>query len=152
MAHSRPASGTGPKQVEVLLGEGADPAKIQIAHCGDTDDLDYLSGLLDAGVWLGMDRYGIEMYLPAEQRNATVLALLEKGHADRMFLSQDFVVALDWFPEETVEQLMNAGAVKDWSMTLLFEQIIPTLREGGMTDDQLDTMMVQNPKRWLAGA
>src|SRR3954464_13400558 len=92
MAHSRPASNTGPRQVEILVEEGVDPAKIQIAHCGDTDDLDYLSGLLDAGVWLGMDRYGIEMYLPAERRNATVLALLERGFAGRMFLSQDFVV------------------------------------------------------------
>ncbi len=151
MAHSRPASETGPKQVEVLLEEGVDPAKIQIAHCGDTDDLDYLQRMLDLGVWLGMDRYGIEMYLPADRRNATVLALLEKGFADRMFLSQDFVVALDWFPDEQVEQLMEAGAVKDWSMTLLFEQIIPQLREGGMTDDQLDTMLVDNPRRWLAG-
>ena len=151
MAHSRPASETGPRQVEVLLEEGVDPAKIQIAHCGDTDDLDYLKRMLDLGVWLGMDRYGIEMYLPAERRNATVLALLEQGHADRIFLSQDYVVALDWFPEEQVQQLMEAGAVKDWSMTLLFDQIIPQLREGGMTDEQLDTMLVDNPRRWLAG-
>jgi phosphotriesterase-related protein len=151
MAHSRPASDTGPRQVEVLLDEGVDPSKIQIAHTGDTDDLDYISKLLDMGVWIGMDRYGIEMYLPTDRRNKTVLALLERGHADRMFLSQDYVVALDWFPEEQVEQLMESGAVKDWSMTLLFESVIPTLREGGMTDEQLDTMMVQNPKRWLAG-
>ena len=151
MAHSRPASNTGPRQVEVLIEEGVDPGKIQIAHTGDTDDLDYISGLLDTGVWIGMDRYGIEMYLPTERRNATVLALLERGHADRMFLSQDYVVALDWFPEETVQHLMETGAVKDWSMTLLFDQVIPTLREGGLTDEHLDTMMVQNPKRWLAG-
>src|SRR4051812_18458395 len=151
MAHSRPASNTGPRQVEILTEEGVDPAKIQIAHCGDTDDLDYLERMVDLGVWLGLDRYGIEMFLPADRRNATVLALLERGHAARMLLSQDFVVALDWFPEEQVEQLMAAGAVKDWSMTLLFEQIIPQLREGGMTDEQLETMLVKNPPRWLAG-
>ena len=152
MAHSRPASNTGPRQVEIFLEEGVDPAKIQIAHCGDTDDLDYISGLLDQGVYVGLDRYGIEMYLPADRRNATVLALLERGHVERMFLSQDYVVALDWFPEEQVQQLMEAGAVKDWSMTLLFDTIIPQLREGGMTDEQLDTMLVDNPRRWLAGA
>jgi phosphotriesterase-related protein len=151
MAHSRPASNTGPRQIEVLLEEGVSPDKIQIAHTGDTDDLDYISGLLDQGVWIGMDRYGIEMYLPMDRRNATVLALLERGHADRMLLAQDFVVALDWFPEDQVQQLTEAGAVKDWSMTLLFEQVIPMLREGGMTDEQLDTMMVDNPRRWLSG-
>jgi phosphotriesterase-related protein len=151
MAHSRPASNTGPRQVEIFLEEGVDPAKIQIAHCGDTDDVDYITGLLDQGVYVGLDRYGIEMYLPADRRNATVLALLERGHVERMFISQDYVVALDWFPEEQVQQLMEAGAVKDWSMTLLFDTIIPQLREGGMTDEQLDTMLVDNPRRWLAG-
>jgi phosphotriesterase-related protein len=151
MAHSRPASNTGPRQVEIFMEEGVDPAKIQIAHCGDTDDVDYITGLLDQGVYVGLDRYGIEMYLPADRRNATVLALLERGHVERMFLSQDYVVALDWFPEEQVQQLMEAGAVKDWSMTLLFDTIIPQLREGGMTDEQLDTMLVDNPRRWLAG-
>jgi phosphotriesterase-related protein len=151
MAHSRPASNTGPRQVEVLLEEGVVPEKIQIAHCGDTADVDYILGLLDQGVYVGLDRYGIEMYLPADQRNATTLALLERGHVERMFLSQDYVVALDWFPEEQVEQLMAAGAVKDWSMTLLFDTIIPQLRDGGMSDEQLDTMLVDNPRRWLAG-
>jgi phosphotriesterase-related protein len=34
-------------------------------------------------------------------------------------------------------------------MTLLFEQVIPALREAGMTDEQLHTMLVENPKRWL---
>ena len=44
-----------------------------------------------------MDRYGLDIFLPTEQRQATVLALLEKGHADRMFLSQDCCSTLDWF-------------------------------------------------------
>ena len=80
IAHSRPASNTGPRQVEIFLEEGVAPEKIQIAHTGDTDDLDYINGLLDAGVWIGLDRYGIEMYLPMEQRKKTLMALLEQGH------------------------------------------------------------------------
>ena len=64
MAHSRPASNTGPRQVEILLEEGVPPEKIQIAHTGDTDDLDYIERLLETGVWIGLDRFGIEMYLP----------------------------------------------------------------------------------------
>jgi len=153
MAHSRPASGTGPRQVEILLEEGLAPEKIQIAHTGDTDDLDYIQRLLDAGVWIGMDRYGIDLFLPTPKRNATVLELLRRGYAERMFLSQDFDIpianGLDWYPPEVIEQLQSAGAATDWSMTFLFESVIPALKEGGMTDEQLETMMVENPKRWL---
>jgi phosphotriesterase-related protein len=149
MAHSRPASGTGTRQVEIFLEEGVEPEKIQIAHTGDTDDLDYIEALLEKGVYIGLDRYGLEIFLPMEKRNATATELLKRGHAERMFLSQDFVVALDWYPPELAEQLVTAGMAKDWSMTLLFEQVIPTLKESGMTDEQLETMLVANPARWL---
>jgi len=151
MAHSRPASETGPLQVAIFEEEGADLSRVQIAHTGDTDDLDYIERLLDKGVFIGMDRYGLDLFLPTERRNATVLALLERGYADRMFLSQDYCASFDWYPPEVVAQLDQAGAAKGWSMTLVFEQVIPALREAGMTDEQLETMMVENPKRWLAG-
>ena len=150
MAHSRPASNTGPRQVEILLEEGVAPEKIQIAHTGDTDDLEYIEGLLEQGVYIGLDRYGLDIFLPTEKRNATVLALLERGHVERMFLSQDYAVGLDWYPPEVEEQLRVPGVAGDWSMTFLFESVIPELEQRGMTGEQLDTMLVENPKRWLA--
>jgi phosphotriesterase-related protein len=154
MAHSRPASGTGTRQAEILLEEGVAPDKIQIAHTGDSDDLDYIERLLEQGVWIGMDRYGLDIFLPMERRNATMTELLKRGYAERMFLSQDYDIpianGLDWYPPEMVEQFEAAGAARGWSMTLLFEEVIPALKSAGMTDAQLDTMLVQNPKRWLA--
>jgi phosphotriesterase-related protein len=149
MAHSHPKSGTGLEQMRIFDEEGVEPSKVQVAHTGDTDDLDYIERLLDTGCWIGMDRYGLDLFLPTEQRNATTLALLERGHADRMFLSQDWCSTLDWFPPEVAEQL-QATTVPDWSMTFLFEKVIPELKERGMTEEQLDQMMVENPKRWLA--
>ena len=149
MAHSRPASGTGLEQMRIFEEEGVDPAKVQIAHTGDTDDLDYIDRLLDTGCWIGMDRYGLDIFLPTDRRNATVLALLEKGRADRMFLSQDYCSTIDWFPLE-VQAYLKANEVPKWSMTFLFEEVIPELKERGMSDDQLNQMMVENPKRWLA--
>ncbi len=153
MAHSRPASGTGPRQVEILLEEGVAPEKIQIAHTGDTDDLEYIERLLETGVYIGMDRYGLDIFLPTDRRNATVIELLSRGYAERMFLSQDFDIpianGLDWYPPEGIEQLQASGAATDWSMTFLFEAVIPALREAGMSDQQLETMMVHNPKRWI---
>ena len=109
MAHSRPASQTAHRQIEIFEEEGADLSRVQIAHTGDTDDLDYIERVLDKGVYIGMDRYGQEIFLPIEKRNATVTALLERGYADRMFLSQDYCATLDWYPVEVEEQLLAAG-------------------------------------------
>jgi phosphotriesterase-related protein len=79
-----------------------------------------------------------------------VLALLARGYADRIFLSADSCASIDWFPEEIEQQLLEQGAVKDWNTTLIHDQVIPTLRAGGMTDEQLTTMLEDNPRRWLA--
>jgi phosphotriesterase-related protein len=148
MAHSQPSSGTGLEQMRIFDEEGVDPATVHVAHTGDTDDLDYIERLLDTGCWIGMDRYGLDIFLPTEARNATVLALLERGYADRMFLSQDYCSSIDWFPLE-VQEYLKANEVPDWSMTFLFDSVIPTLKERGMSDDDLNQMMVENPKRWL---
>ena len=152
MAHSRPASNTGPRQVEIFLEEGVEPAKIQIAHTGDTDDLDYIEGLLETGVWIGLDRYGLDIFLPYEKRQATAKALLERGYADRIFLSADSVATTDWFPLNVIDALIASGAAHDWTIRIVHERVLPELREWGMTEEQERTMMVENPVRWLTGA
>jgi phosphotriesterase-related protein len=156
MAHSRPASQTGPRQVEIFLEEGVAPEKIQIAHCGDSPDPDYVQGLIDTGVYVGLDRYGLEMFLPIDQRNAVTAELLRRGHADQLMISQDYTVTIDWFPgpmEEVEKQFEAAGAIRNWSMTLVFEEVIPWLREQGVYDDAThQTIFVDNPRRWLTGA
>ncbi len=149
MAHSRPASNTGPRQIEIFLEEGVDPAKVQIAHTGDSDDLDYIEGLLEQGVWIGLDRYGLDIFLPYEKRQATAKALLERGYADRIFLSADSVATTDWFPPNVIEALLASGAAKDWTIRIVPEKVLPELRESGMTEEQERTMMVENPVRWL---
>jgi phosphotriesterase-related protein len=151
MAHSRPASDTAPRQIEILLEEGVDPGKVQIAHCGDSPDADYIESLIEKGVWAGLDRYGIEMYLPFDQRIAAHLALLERGYADRIFVSADSCATIDWFPPETVEQLAAGGAVNDWTIKIVHDKVLPALREGGMTEDQERAMLHENPVRWLTG-
>jgi phosphotriesterase-related protein len=150
MAHSMPAVSTGPRQVEIFEEEGVDPAKIQIAHCGDTDDLAYIEGLLARGVYVGLDRYGLEMYLPMDKRNATAAELLRRGHAERLMISQDFCATIDWFPPEAAELFEASGGIRNWSMTLVFDEVVPALRElGAMDDDSYRTIFMENPRRWL---
>jgi phosphotriesterase-related protein len=150
MAHSMPAVGTGPRQVEIFEEEGVDLARVQIAHCGDTDDVGYIEGLIDSGVYVGLDRYGLEMYLPIEVRNATAAELLRRGHAERLMISQDFCATIDWFPPEAAETFAAHGAIRNWSMTLVFDEVVPALREQAVMDENIfQTVFVENPKRWL---
>ena len=149
MAHSRPASNTAPRQIEIFREEGVEPSKIQIAHTGDSDDLDYIEGLLEKGVWIGLDRYGLDIFLPYDRRQATAKALLERGYADRLFLSADSVASSDWFPPNVIDALLASGAANDWTIRIVHERVLPELREWGMTEEQERTIMVDNPVRWL---
>jgi phosphotriesterase-related protein len=152
MAHSMPAVGTGPRQVEILAEEGVDLSRVQIAHCGDSKDVDYIEGLIEQGVYVGLDRYGLEMYLPIDKRNATAAELLRRGHAERIVISQDFCASIDWFPPEAAEVFEASGAIRNWSMTLVFDEVVPALREMGVLDDAtFAQIFVENPRRWLAG-
>jgi phosphotriesterase-related protein len=63
-----------------------------------------------------------------------------------MMLSHDACATIDWFPPELIAQM-----APNWHFTYLFETVLDQLREGGVGDDHIDTMMVANPARWLAG-
>ncbi|HEX3509613.1 MAG TPA: hypothetical protein VHT27_00800 [Solirubrobacteraceae bacterium] len=150
MAHSMPAVGTGPRQVEIFEQEGVDMHKVQVAHCGDTDDVGYIEALIERGVYVGLDRYGLEMYLPIDKRNATAAELIRRGHASRLMISQDFCATIDWFPPEAEEAFESSGGIRNWSMTLVFEEVVPALREIGVMDDAVfDEIFLANPRRWL---
>jgi phosphotriesterase-related protein len=150
MAHSMPAVETGPRQVEIFKEEGVDMARLQIAHCGDSEDLGYIEGLLDAGLYVGLDRYGLEVFLSIDKRNATAAELLRRGHAERLMISQDFCATIDWYPPEFAEVAESSGIVRNWSMALVFEEVVPALREQGVMDDAtFQTIFVENPRRWL---
>jgi phosphotriesterase-related protein len=149
MAHTRPASNTGPRQIEIFEEEGVELSKVQLAHTGDSDDLGYIEGVLEKGVWIGLDRYGLNLYLPYEKRQATTKALLERGYADRMFLSADSCATLDYFAPAAIGQLIEAEMAKDWTIRIVPEQVLPELREWGMTEEQERAMMVDNAVRWL---
>jgi phosphotriesterase-related protein len=150
MAHSMPAVQTGPRQVDIFEEEGVDLSRVQIAHCGDTDDVAYIEGLIDRGVYVGLDRYGLEMIQPIGKRNATAAELLRRGHGERLMISQDYCGTIDWFPPEAAETFASSGAIRNWSMTLVFDEVVPALREQGVMDEEVfETIFVQNPARWL---
>jgi phosphotriesterase-related protein len=144
--HTHPHSGTGRDAVRVLREEGADLTKVVLGHSGDSTDLDYLSELADAGCVLGMDRFGLDVITPFADRVATVEAMCERGYAGSMVLSHDASCYIDWFPPEVIPRFAPA-----WNFEHLFDDVLPALRERGVTDAQITTMLVDNPRRYFAG-
>ena len=144
--HTNPHTGSGLVAQSVLAEEGADLSKVVIGHSGDTTDVDYLCEVADAGSYLGMDRFGLDVLLPFEDRVATVLEMLRRGYAERMVLAHDAACFIDWFDPEAKRQ-----AVPRWNYRHISEDVIPALLEGGASQDDIDTMLIKNPRAYFEG-
>ncbi len=134
----------GRDALRVLESEGIDPRRVMLAHCGDTTDLEYLEEMGASGALLGMDRFGLDILLPFEQRVSTVVAMCERGHADKMILSQDASCFTDWFAPGVREQ-----AAPNWHYLHVINDVVPALLERGVTQQQIDQMMRENPRTFF---
>jgi len=139
--HTHARSKRGLEQQRVFCEEGVDLSRVVIGHSGDTTDLDYLEELIASGSYLGMDRFGIDTILSFEERVATVARLCDRGHANRMVLSQDAACFNDWLPERDLPAMLP-----NWHYLHIHNDVIPALKSQGVTDEQIHTMMVDNPR------
>jgi phosphotriesterase-related protein len=140
--HTHAATRRGLEQQRIFAEEGVDLSRVVIGHSGDTTDVAYLEELIAAGSYIGMDRFGVDVYLSTEERVKTVATMCERGHADRMVLSHDAFCYFDALPEATLPV-----ALPNWHYLHIHNDVIPALKERGVTDGQLATMLVDNPRR-----
>ena len=68
-----------------------------IGHAGDSNDLDYLTELADAGVLPGMDRFGLGIFNPGAERIKTIAVLAARGYAASIVLAHDANCFIDYF-------------------------------------------------------
>jgi phosphotriesterase-related protein len=139
--HTHAATRRGLEQQRIFAEEGVDLSRVVIGHSGDTTDLDYLTELVGNGSYIGMDRFGVDVFLPFEDRVDTVARMCERGHADKMVLSHDAACFMDWVPDALLPALPN------WHYLHIHNDVIPALKERGVTDEQLKTMLVDNPRK-----
>lgn len=129
----------------VFKEEGVDLRDIIIGHCGDTADLDYLMRIADQGSILGMDRFGADALLSFDERIATILALVERGYLDRIAISHDCFCFSDVIPADLRKIL-------PLSYAYISKNVLPALLKAGLSQKQIDTILIDNPRRHFEGA
>jgi phosphotriesterase-related protein len=142
--HTNPWRGTGLVAQRVLREEGVDLRRVVVGHSGDSSDLDYLVALMDAGSFIGMDRFGLDLMLPFEERVDTVAQLCRRGYVDQLVLAQDASCYIDWFPVDARE-----AAAPNWHYNHVHDDVLPALRERGVTEQQIMAMLQSNPRRYF---
>ncbi len=150
--HSYAPERVGDRQLDVLTAEGVEPSRIYIGHSDDSDDLDYLTGVVERGAWLGFDHLNFghrEGALPLERRLANLVRLLDAGHAGRILFGQDWAVNM---PVLGAELLREREAYNPHGYLFAVRVVVPRLREMGVDPATIERITVDNPRRFLTPA
>lgn len=126
----------------LLLGEGIEPNRIII---GGLDRLDAVErnevfAIARRGAYVAIDHVGwasYEGYVNDEQRVQLIVELFKAGHGDRVLISTNAV------------GVAKGHDAKDLSYDYLLTTFIPLLRKAGVTDEQVRTLLEDNPQRVL---
>jgi phosphotriesterase-related protein len=150
------------EQVEILKEEGADLRRVLIGHMDTHPDTDYVRRVVDTGVNIAFDTIGKQFWdfrvepLPPEMpdgefiknayfrsdrtRAQRIAQLVLEGYEDHIFLAQDLTGS---------EVYLNPATHGQWGYTYLASPFADLLREHGVTEGQLETMLHANPARLL---
>jgi phosphotriesterase-related protein len=145
--HAHAPSKRGLDQQRVLKDRGVDLGRVMIGHSNETTDLDYLTAIIDNGSYVGWDRCGLPLAVPLDTQIDTLAALCERGYAGRIMLSHDKSSFMDWFSAAEVDPVLP-----DWRYTYLHDTVLPGLRDRGVTDDQIEEMLIRNPRAFFGAS
>ena len=138
----------GPEQAQLLISEGADPKKIAIGHmCGNTD-VDYHEQVLQQGVYVNLDRFGLEgdlFHTPTDsERTDLIVKLVARGWGDKILLGHDFVKVNLGRPVVMNDFMKQAFA--HVSITDIKDRVMPWLAERGISRKQIQAFLLDNPR------
>jgi phosphotriesterase-related protein len=135
-------SDVGLAQLAVMEDAGVDPGRVVIGHADSHPDLGYYLALIERGASIEYDFLGMSSQ-PQEKHGEPrlirlLLDLLARGHADRVFLSQD---------------VCHNGQLTCYEgngYAYLATRFLPRLRVAGVSEAEIHQMTVLNPRRLLA--
>ena len=150
LTHTCASERIGDQQIEILKDEGADMNLISIGHSSDTTNLDYLTGLLNNGAWIGMDRNPKDVPGTAndQQRVETIKSLIDDGWAHRIMIGHDWDSNI--IPHRT-EMRKQREANNPDAYSYIIRRFIPELKNLGASQDDINKITINNPRGFFEG-
>jgi len=134
-------STVGLDQLDLFEAEGADLSRVVVGHADSNPSPDYHHAIVERGAMIQFDFLGMS-FTPLERHGEgriveAICELLGAGHVERVLLSQDVC------HDSQLSRYDGNG------YTYLARTFLPRLREAGVSDAEIETMTVANPRRLL---
>jgi phosphotriesterase-related protein len=138
----------GRDRLDIFASAGVKLDKVVIGHSCGSSDLHYHTDMLDRGCYLGFDRFGLDFIHPDRLRLAALIGLVGIGFDKQIVLSHDSVAC--WKGKGLPEMdEKTRKLIENWNPTHIFKHILPALREAGVPEKKINTMLVDNPRRFF---
>lgn len=124
------------EQLDIYESVGVKLQNVVIGHLDGFDDPQLHAAVAKRGAFVGFDRVSGGETDAVKVRN--ILKFLEAGYADKLLLSSDFA------QEKNTKRAGGPG----YALTLT--RFVPKLRDAGVKEETLHSVMFDNPRRLLA--
>lgn len=150
--HTDAAHRAGESHAVILEDEGVNPARVSFDHSDDSGDMDYFLGLVRRGYLLGIDHVhrGIRPnFKPSfERRTECIKLLIDAGFAGKIFLSVDSEFGGSLLPEDRREWREKLDPPD--GMLFNTRKLTPYLKQIGVSDHNIHTITVENPRYFFS--
>ncbi|MGE5613460.1 MAG: phosphotriesterase [Bacillota bacterium] len=122
--------------IELIKEMGVDPRRVTLGHVDRNPDLNYHKKMAAQGVTLGYDGPSRAKYWPDSVLIELIKGMCEAGYANNIMLGGDNGRASMW-PQ------YNGGHGHNY----IIEKFIPRLLEEGISQEDINKFVIENPKR-----
>ncbi|MFC1899961.1 phosphotriesterase [Chloroflexota bacterium] len=150
MLHSYSPGQVGRRQIQILKEEGVNLKRVKMDHSNDTTDLEYLTWILKEGCYLGMDRYPGEGASPLA-RTRTLKKLIDVGYKDRLCVSHDWSLARHVAKDSPIGSPEKRKKLNPHDYLYIKNVVFPMLGEMGLSEDVIETILIDAPRNFFEG-
>jgi len=150
MLHSYAPGQVGRQQIAIMKEEGVPLNRVKMDHSNDSTDLEYLLWILDQGCYLGMDRYPGRGTSPLA-RTRTLKVLIDAGYKDRLCISHDWSLARHVDKNSPIGTRTIRGKVNPYNYLYINTVVFHQLREMGVSDTIIDSLLIDPPRNFFEG-
>lgn len=146
ITHCRPA-GTrqGLFQQDIFEEQGADLTKVVIGHFRNGDPIDYAENVIRRGSYIAIDQMNFNAH-QLEYNLKLIPELIKRGYVKQLILSHDAVICYNHTRWQDWDHRTYVNYAPD-SLSYIIRVVIPALKERGVTDTDIKTIFIDNPKR-----
>lgn len=130
----------GLAQLDLLEDEHVDPRRVIIGHCDTVPDAAYHLAIAKRGAYVEFDTIRATNAYESEQRIRFVCELAAAGYLGQVLLSHDICL----------RRHLRAYGGSGYSFVM--REFVPRLKAAGMSDADVQSLIVDNPRRAVTGA